>query len=279
MKKTFSLILLIILSLTVVACNNKDLGMDDSKSTGTADYLFNLKTSSVENKLDVEKLLDILDIELYGHYTSSVTSDEWAGLLIDYTQVEGWGPISEATMLEKSAILLALIYNAHDIHWKLPDDSVIHTMSIDALSDKYGDIKDYGKSIENLKLLLVKLGYYESEKVDPVTMNIKDLTTSGLTMVIKNHTNNEYTYGEGFGLERKENGKWVAVETINGCYVNAIAYGLEAKHEIERKENWEYCYGKLPKGQYRITKDFDDSTYNAESMSGKSYFISAEFTI
>ena len=281
MKRVLCLVLFMILSLVLTACTSDEYsGTSALKSTGTSDYLFDLKTSSVEDNSDVERLLDVLDVGLYGHYTSSVTPYEWAGLLIDYSQIEGWGPISRESMIEKSAILLALIDNAHDIYWKFPDDNQTYTVTIDDLNPKYGNIKDYGKSSQDLKLLLVKLGYYESEEDQPVTMSIKDITNKGLSLTLINNTNNDYQYGASYSIEKKENDKWVPVKPIKeDCVFYMVAYDLKANQRVSMEYSWEMCYGKLPKGQYRINKDFSDITYKAESESGNKHFVSIEFVI
>lgn len=82
-------------------------------------------------------------------------------MVINYSQVEGWGNIlnKPEIMIEKSAILLALIDNVDEIHWELPD-SKVRKITISDLNAKYGNIKDYGKSAEDLKVLLRQLGYY-----------------------------------------------------------------------------------------------------------------------
>lgn len=256
---------------------------DELNSTGTAEYLFSLKTSYIGDNSAVGRLLDALDIRAYGHYTFElITSQKPYILIINYSQIEAWGPISTELITEKSAILLALIDNADEIHWTLPNNNETHKITTNDLINKYGNIKDYGESAETLKSLLVKLGYYENKEDNPITMSISNLTNKGLTLKIINNTNNNYQYGMCFSLERKENDKWVAVKQIkDNCAFTMMAYSLKANQSVEMGYDWNVCYGKLPKGQYRITKDFDHVISSTESGQefGKKHIISAEFII
>lgn len=256
----------------------------EGSSTGTAEYLFNFKTLYIGDNSAVGRLLDSLEIRNYGQYTFELqTSKKPYALIINYNKVEGWGNIlnNPQTTIEKSAILLALIDNAEEIHWVLPDTKTIHKITNKDLLADYGTIKDYGKSVDDFRELLIKLGYDEENK--PITMNISRLTNKGLTLTIKNHMNNKYQYGEPYSLELKENDKWNSVEPIkDNCAFIAIAYSLKAKQETEIKVNWEYCYGKLPAGQYRITKTFThvkSNSSNFELRYGKKYYISAEYLL
>lgn len=252
---------------------------NESKSSGTAEYLYNLKISYIGNNSDVGNLLATLDIGLYGQYTFELkTSKKPYAIIIKYNVIEGLGNILDnpQTVIEKSAILLALIDNADEIHWILPNSKKI--IKSNDLSDVYGNIKDYGKTVEDFKKLLIKLNYFEEN--DPITMQIKNLTNKGLTLVIKNHTNNIYLYGKPFSLERKKNGKWVAVkQTKNGCAFIMIGIILKDFEERDEKVDWGYCYGKLPEGEYRINKSFTQKLSDKYRNLEKKYTISAEFTL
>jgi hypothetical protein len=253
-------------------------------STGTAEYLFSLKRPYIGGLPEkvVGRALEKLDIGAYGHYTFELkyTNEPYA-LVINYSVVEGWGNIlnNPQTVIEKSAILLALIDNVDEIHWILPNSNEIYKVTRNDLDAEYGNIKDYGRSVNNFKQLLIKLGYYEEN--EPITMSIDKLTNTGLTLTIKNHTNNRYNYGLPYSLERLDN-SWEKVKQIkDNCAFILIGYTLKEKQKYKEKINWEPCYGKLPKGQYRITKDFTHIISETESSFkfGKRHYISAEFTL
>jgi len=85
-------------------------------SVGTAEYLFSFKKSYIGGlpAVVVDRVLNELDLRAYGRYTFELkyTSKPYA-LVINYSTVEGWGNIlnNPQTVIEKSAILLALIDN------------------------------------------------------------------------------------------------------------------------------------------------------------------------
>jgi len=246
---------------------------------GTAEYLFNLRIADSKDESAVEKLLAVLDIRNYGHYTFEVKPYI---LNINYSLVEGWGPISEELMFEKSAILLALIDNINTIRWLIPDRE-IYTITVADLDSEYGNIKDFGQSIKNFKALLIKLNYYVNEEDNPIRMEIINVNNTGLSLIIINNTNERFLYGEPFSIERKENDRWFSLEYANECAFTMIGYTLKANERIERNYSWDYCYGKLPTGEYRIIKNFSHIRSNTENWDdsdlGKNYIISAEFSI
>ncbi|MDR1431926.1 MAG: hypothetical protein LBI99_07380 [Propionibacteriaceae bacterium] len=91
----------------------------------------------------------------------------------------------------------------------------------------------------------------------PIDMLVKDGAASplGVTVTLKNLTDAEYIYGDDYAVQRKTDDGWTAVEPINGELAsNAIGYPLQALESAEITVNWEWAYGKLPAGDYRITK-------------------------
>ena len=92
----------------------------------------------------------------------------------------------------------------------------------------------------------------------PIHMTLKEgtLSPAGATFILKNLTDSEYTYGEAFVLQRIVNGNWTDVEIIIDNYAfNDIGYGLRGKETDEMEVNWEWLYGALSPGEYRICKD------------------------
>lgn len=92
----------------------------------------------------------------------------------------------------------------------------------------------------------------------PIIMQVKDgtATPSGVTVTLKNVTETEYTYGESFTVQRKTDNGWIDVEPILDNYAfNDIGYLLPAMGSKEVIVDWEWRYGKLPAGDYRIAKE------------------------
>ena len=180
-----------------------------------------------------------------------------------------------------SIILLALIENADEIHYndRFCDciDNIVKIKTSD-LEKEYGNIKDYGKSVETLHSLLINIGYYDTNEETPVTMSIKEntLTNTGVTLFLTNLTNLEYTYGESYYIEYMENGNWLKVKPILKNYgFIAIGYTLRATQKVEIKRDWEWLYGKLPVGLYRI----NTPVILGSGGNIKTYPVSVEFII
>ena len=61
---------------------------------------------------------------------------------------------------EYGAILLALIDNLDEICWNINGSQNIK-ITVDGVAEKYGNVKECGKTFEKLHSLLVNMGYYE----------------------------------------------------------------------------------------------------------------------
>ncbi len=270
-KKLLTLILEIILLIIIfvlIKYFNNSKKENENHKTGTAEYLFDLKVPYIGDNSSVGKLLNALDIWSYGDYTFSlITSDRPYTLTINYSSLQESQNKQEINIFndieEKSIFLLALIDNVDQIEW-IFSKNMKYTITLDDLNGRYGNIKDYGKSVKSFNKLLSKLGYNEN-----ITMSIKELTNEGITLVIKNGTNKSYYYGGDFIVKRKENDEWVNVEGVKNSS-NLIAYILRRNSSVE--ETCNFGISLLP-GQYKLTKEFE---YRAER---KKYIISVEFEI
>lgn len=89
-----------------------------------------------------------------------------------------------------------------------------------------------------------------------VSMSIKDdtLTGTGATFILTNDSAIDVIYGNPYSIQIKEDGKWQAIDV--DLSFTLPAYILKAKTSEEITINWEYGYGKLENGEYRIIKDF-----------------------
>ena len=127
------------------------------------------------------------------------------------------------------------------------------------------------------------IGRYTQESEDDtiaVSMSVSNVTPSGLTVHLRQYDKRdteELTYGEEYQLERFNGTDWEEVPQIidNGAF-NAIGYALPAEGEAEIETNWEWLYGRLSPGRYRITKTIvDDRKVGNNPL----YFLKSEFYI
>jgi hypothetical protein len=103
---------------------------------------------------------------------------------------------------------------------------------------------------------LVKSNYKELNGPEGVTLTIKEdtLSNSGATLVFQNDSDTEYIFGSAFEIEKMESDVWYKQPTITEACFNQLGYGLSPRGTAEIETDWEWLYGKLDKGKYRIIK-------------------------
>lgn len=114
---------------------------------------------------------------------------------------------------------------------------------------------------------------------DGVSMNIKEgsVYPTGLTVIFENNSDKQCVYSDDFLIEKKIKGSWYQVPIIIDEYgFNGIGYELAPSANEEFTIDWNWLYGDLDTGEYRIVKkilDFRDTGDFDE------YNLAAEFTI
>lgn len=112
-----------------------------------------------------------------------------------------------------------------------------------------------------------------------VIMAVKENNSDskGATLVLTNISEYEYNYGEHYTIEKKSEDNWENVDTVIQNYAfHDIGYGLGAKQTLEIDVNWEWLYGELDEGKYRITKSF---SFIRSPGDHDTYHLSAEFIV
>ncbi|MET3507281.1 immunoglobulin-like domain-containing protein [Halalkalibacter oceani] len=116
--------------------------------------------------------------------------------------------------------------------------------------------------------------------IDGVTMKAKEgtLSSTGLTVTFENSTDKQMIYGEYFLLEKNINGSWYEVPvSIGDNYgFDAIGYRLDSTTVLDWPVDWEWLYGSLDSGHYRIIKNILDFRQPGDY---DKYDLAAEFTI
>lgn len=110
-----------------------------------------------------------------------------------------------------------------------------------------------------------------------IRLSAENVTSNGVKLLCEQFGGNpigELQTGADYILEINNDGQWQSVPPVQSKYAwNSLAYSI-AKNEITEWEiNWEWLYGKLPAGYYRIGKkisdfrdtgDYDTAIYYAE---------------
>ena len=116
-----------------------------------------------------------------------------------------------------------------------------------------------------------------------VQMRVSHVTPTGLTVHFTQYDKRdcgELIYGEGYHLEVLNGDTWEDVPTIIEDWgFNSIGYTIPAEGEAEIETNWEWLYGKLSPGTYRITKILTDSNRNDPNAMIPAYPLTAQFMI
>lgn len=102
-------------------------------------------------------------------------------------------------------------------------------------------------------------------EVKNVSIKISNISSTGATIIIKDENDQPYTYGEWYKIEKNIDGKWNDVKTIIDNYgFNDIAYLVDNNHEKKFVIDWEWSYGKLSPGNYRLIKKVNNKQISVE---------------
>ena len=104
------------------------------------------------------------------------------------------------------------------------------------------------------------------------------LTSKGATFIIKNNSNEDYTYGAEYKIQVKRDGQWQDIELDQPLVWNSMAYSLNSRGQREINIDYTYGYGELSKGEYRLVKKvFKEKDIPIDET--KYQYIYAEFEI
>lgn len=143
---------------------------------------------------------------------------------------------------------------------------ILDTVSFDT------DVKEGGAYIADKDSYADEIGLYFS---------LKNITPTGADLVFQQYDKmapqGELSFGQYYMIERKEGSEWKEVPVVlDGEYAfEEIAYLIEKNKETVQEVNWEWLYGKLEPGEYRIRKQVDD--FVETGMGNKSYTLYARF--
>ena len=105
---------------------------------------------------------------------------------------------------------------------------------------------------------------YQPTVAAHVTMTVSDVTPTGAVLTIQDDNPEPFVYGEWFVIEREKDGAWYEVKTkISNYGFNEIGW-LTDHGELTMTVDWEWLYGELPTGHYRILKQAGTEIIGAE---------------
>ena len=102
---------------------------------------------------------------------------------------------------------------------------------------------------------------FSSDSFKGITVSAKKVTAKGLVLACKQdgtEPSGDLITDDGFFLERKTESGWEGVRTKHDPIWTMTGIGIPLSKTTEISINWEYYYGELPAGTYRIGKKFLD---------------------
>lgn len=144
-----------------------------------------------------------------------------------------------------------------------------YTYSVDSWWDKYHEqVQDILNTLSFLPLEREGGAYIYHEESEITALgldfSLKNISPAGATLVFQQYApdapTGELDFGDEFELEVQNDGKWESVPDIleGGYGFHDIAYIIAAGQSLEVDLSWEWIYGKLPAGEYRVKKEIFD---------------------
>lgn len=93
---------------------------------------------------------------------------------------------------------------------------------------------------------------------------VENISNKGVVLVFNQYDgeapDGELMFGEDFVIEKLNGGKWEELPVVvEGKYAfNAVGYAIEVESETKKELDWEWLYGELLPGEYRIKKEVHD---------------------
>lgn len=106
-----------------------------------------------------------------------------------------------------------------------------------------------------------------------VTATLRDISNVGANLIIRREDDDdgaEVIYGEAYILQRQVVGEWQDAETVPDNYgFPIVGYNVPGGEEASIYYNWEWLYGALEPGEYRMV--WDVSRKDSGSASAQTY--------
>lgn len=99
----------------------------------------------------------------------------------------------------------------------------------------------------------------EKEKLANITTEISGISITGATIIITDKNKEPYTYGEWYKIEKEERGEWIELEPKTKEYsFDDIECQVDENNQVKFTIDWEWLYGELESGSYRIVKKVEN---------------------
>lgn len=313
-KSSGPLILILVLSMLtstfLIGCDKKEEeNLTDKLYKNKTEFIGNnSKVSAIAGSLEYPKGYEYESIEIYSKDEENGTGLNQLTIMFkeDKTR-KNWA--DETEFMSQSAILFSLIDNLDMVVYTTQDGETntafagsergnadsFTTSVLGMKTEELGSSKSkFKKLVEYYKNYEKNLGEETDQpggeleldeiinSLNGVKMTAKSETINpkGLTLILENKSDLEYIFSEDFFIQKKTGSSWEDVKPIlkEGQYgFHDIALMMPAHGSNDWEVDWNWLYGSLEKGQYRIVKTvIGDSTTPGER---EAHYMGAEFEI
>ena len=164
--------------------------------------------------------------------------------------------------------VVALTYSVEDWWGEYGDQimNILGTLSFDQ------SVREGGAYIDSNESEISEIG---------LSFSLKNISSTGATLIFRQYDadapKGELVFGDDYFIEVQRDGKWESVPVvIKNAGFNAIAHIIFPEDSVEQEISWEWLYGELAPGEYRIGKGILESD---ESGDLQSYMIYAHFIL
>lgn len=111
-----------------------------------------------------------------------------------------------------------------------------------------------------------------------VSLQIKTETLSNTkaTFIFANNSKTTVVYSYSYWIEREDGDNWSKVKMTNDMNFTPHEFGCYPKEKKEIEIDWEFGYGALLPGKYRIVKEV---SFEYEDDTRENFYVMADFTI
>ncbi|MBQ7008573.1 MAG: hypothetical protein IJN05_05075 [Ruminococcus sp.] len=226
---------------------------ENTPRCGTMDG--NLKKTVAENEIPLKAGEANFDVEGYQHATSITKEVDIDGEWVIFKKYDLYDDTLDG--LKYCYYIKGHLNNAavdsEIIVLSEKEEITFNDVYEPLLSSQFNAGEENGKILHN-RILTDKWG---------ITLYADNVTPKGMTLKIVQfggYPSGRLEYGAAYTLEKTVNDEWQPVETITGepLVWNMLGYSIKKNDITEMNINWEYGYGELKPGFYRLKKEFDD---------------------
>lgn len=236
------------LSILIPAGWESETYLTDSNDRGSGLYGIHFYPENVNNGYIEIAYIDSFGVCGTGLEEETVTVAGNPANIGTYDGHEYWDFISFGDQYEG---IVASTYFVDD-WWSGYEDQVMDIL--DTVSfDK--NIKEGGAYIYNQESEISEIGLY---------VTLKKISPTGATLVFNQYDPDAPTgrlqYGNDFAVELLKDGEWESAPIVLDVDYGfeAVAYMMKNGESSEQELNWEWLYGELAPGEYRIRKKISD---------------------